>query len=115
MAGVRQLRFVRPPGAAELLLVRHGESAPFVAERPFALVDGHADPELAPEGRRQAELLADRLADESIDAIYVTTLQRTVQTAAPLAARLGIEPRVEANLREVHLGEWEGGLFRQRV
>jgi 2,3-bisphosphoglycerate-dependent phosphoglycerate mutase len=113
--GVRQLRFVRPPGAAELLLVRHGESAPFVEDRPFALVDGHADPELAPDGREQAELLADRLAEEAIDAIYVTTLQRTAQTAAPLAARLGLEPRVEADLREVHLGEWEGGIFRQRV
>ena len=43
----------------------------------------------------------------------MTTLQRTAQTAAPLAARLGIEPRVEADLREVYLGEWEGGSFRR--
>ncbi len=45
----------------------------------------------------------------------MTTLRRTVQTAAPLAARLGIEPRVEPDLREVHLGEWEGEIYRQRV
>ena len=45
----------------------------------------------------------------------MTTLRRTVQTAAPLAARLGIEPRVEPDLREVHLGEWEGEVYRQRV
>jgi probable phosphoglycerate mutase len=39
-------------------------------------------------------------------------LRRTVQTAAPLAAHLGLEPIVEPDLREVLLGEWEGGRFR---
>jgi probable phosphoglycerate mutase len=112
---IRQLRFSRPPGACELLLVRHGESAPATAGEPFPLVDGQGDPELHPDGRVQAERVAERLADEDIDAIYVTTLRRTAETAAPLAARLGIEPRVEPDLREVHLGEWEGGTFRQRV
>jgi probable phosphoglycerate mutase len=111
----RQTRFRRPPGSTELLLVRHGESEPMVPGRPFPRVDGHGDPALAPEGERQAELVADRLAGHAIDALYVTTLRRTVQTAAPLAARLGIEPRVEPDLREVHLGEWEGELYRQRV
>jgi probable phosphoglycerate mutase len=111
----RQTRFLRPPGSTELLLVRHGESEPMVPGRPFPRVDGHGDPALAPQGERQAELVADRLAGHAIDAIYVTTLRRTVQTAAPLAERLGIEPRVEPDLREVHLGEWEGELYRQRV
>jgi probable phosphoglycerate mutase len=78
-------------------------------------VDGHSDPELAPEGREQAERLADRLGRERIDAIYVTTLRRTAQTAAPLAKRLGIEPVVEPDLREVYLGEWEGVAFRKYV
>lgn len=111
----RQHRFRRPPGATEILLVRHGESEPAVPGRPFPLVGGHGDPALAPEGRDQAEAVAERLADQQLDAIYVTTLRRTSETAAPLAARTGIEPRVEADLREVHLGEWEGGLFRQKV
>lgn len=111
----RQSRFQRPPGACELLLVRHGESAPARDGEPFPLVDGHGDPELAPNGREQALRLADRLAHEDISAIYVTPLRRTQQTAAPLAARLGIEPRVEPDLREVHLGEWEGGLYREKV
>src|SRR3954464_6982726 len=102
----RQMRFRRPPGSTELLLVRHGESEPMVPGRPFPLVDGHGDPELAPEGRIQAEQVADRLTGHPIDAIYVPTRRRPVQTAAPLAARLGIEPVVERDLREVHLGEW---------
>lgn len=111
----RQHRYRAPPGATEVLLVRHGESEPVDPERPFALVDGHGDPPLDPAGHEQAERLADRLAGESIAAIYVTTLRRTVETALPLARRLGIEPRVERDLREVFLGDWEGGLLRVKA
>jgi probable phosphoglycerate mutase len=111
----RQARFTPPPGATVLLLVRHGESAAARMGDPFPLVDGHGDPELAPDGLAQAQRVADRLAGERIDAVYVTTLRRTAQTAAPLAAALGLTPRVAPDLREVHLGEWEGGLFRKRV
>jgi probable phosphoglycerate mutase len=111
----RQSRFRAPAGSTEVLLVRHGESAPFDPDRPFRLLDGHGDPELAPEGHAQAEAVGARLAQETIHAIYVTTLVRTHQTAAPLAARLGLTPIVEAGLREVHLGEWEGGELRRRA
>jgi probable phosphoglycerate mutase len=112
-----QSRFAPPPGACEILLLRHGESAPHVEGEPFELVDGHGDPPLAPAGVEQAELAADRLVatGERIAAVYVTTLRRTRETAAPLLARLGLEPVVEADLREVHLGEWEGGEFRRRL
>jgi probable phosphoglycerate mutase len=111
----RQLQFQRPPGACEMLLIRHGESAPARDGEPFPLVDGHGDPPLDPVGQEQARRVADRLQHEPITAIYVTTLRRTVQTARPLAERLGLEPRVEPDLREVHLGEWEGGTFRKHV
>jgi 2,3-bisphosphoglycerate-dependent phosphoglycerate mutase len=111
----RQSRYQPPPGAAELVLVRHGESEPLVEGTSFPLVDGHGDPALAPEGEAQAERVAQSLAGEPIAAIYVTTLRRTAQTAAPLARRLGLIPAVEADLREVHLGDWEGELFRQKV
>ena len=108
----KQRPYLPPEGATEILLIRHGASAAFRPGRPFDLVDGQSDPDLAPEGREQAELLAGRLGGERIDAIYVTTLRRTVQTAEPLARRLGLEPIVERDMREVHLGEWEGGIFR---
>jgi probable phosphoglycerate mutase len=111
----RQARFRMPPGATELLLIRHGESQAARPDEPFPLVDGHADPGLAPNGREQAELLARRLARTRVDAIYVTTLRRTAQTAAPLAERLGLTPRVEPGLREVFLGDWEAGLLRKMV
>ena len=84
------------------------------ADRPFPQVDGQGDPELSTAGREQAIRVAERLEHEDISAIYVTTLQRTAQTAAPLAARLGLEPRVERDLREVFLGEWEGS-FRRNI
>jgi probable phosphoglycerate mutase len=113
--GFRQHRFTPPPGSTTVLLVRHGESAPAHPERPFPMRDGHGDPELDPFGRRQAELLADRLQHERIDAIYVTTLRRTHETAQPLAERLGLTPTVEPDLREVFLGDWEGGRFRERA
>jgi probable phosphoglycerate mutase len=80
---------------------------------PFALTGGHGDPPLDPVGEVQAVRVADRLASEDLAAIYVTTLQRTHQTAAPLAARSRLTPIVEAGLREVYLGEWEGELFRK--
>lgn len=110
-----QSRFQAPPGAAEVLLIRHAQSEPASIGTPFPLVDGQSDPALSPEGRAQAELLAARLAGAGLAAIYVTTLRRTGQTAAPLAARTGIAPRVERGLREVGLGDWEGGLFRKMV
>ncbi|PRX46735.1 putative phosphoglycerate mutase [Prauserella shujinwangii] len=111
----RQFRFQPPPEATRVLLVRHGESAPARPDSPFPLVGGQGDPELAPEGRAQAERVGNRLATEPIDAIYVTPLRRTAETAAPLAERLGLRPSVEEDLREVHLGEWEGGLYRKHL
>ncbi|MEJ7800371.1 MAG: histidine phosphatase family protein [Ilumatobacter sp.] len=113
----RQHRFQPAPGACEILLVRHGESAPMVEGDAFSLIDGHGDPHLHADGVAQAEQVAARLAAaaERIAAIYVTKLSRTQQTAAPLAARLGLEPVVDPDLHEVFLGDWEGGEFRRRV
>jgi 2,3-bisphosphoglycerate-dependent phosphoglycerate mutase len=111
----RQGRYALPAGATEILLVRHGESAPFEPGVPHPTRDGQGDPPLAPHGHLQAEHLARRLAGERVDAIYVTPLLRTQETAAPLARATGLTPVVEPDLREVHVGEWEAGLFRQRV
>lgn len=111
----RQYRFAVPPGAADLIIVRHGESAPARVSAPFPTVDGRTDPPLDPRGRHEAELVGKRLADEGVDAIYVTPLRRTAETAAPLASRLGIAPVVEPDLAEVFLGEWEGATFRERM
>jgi 2,3-bisphosphoglycerate-dependent phosphoglycerate mutase len=112
---IKEYRFKVPEGATELLILRHGESAGADPAVPFALLAGHGDPELSTAGRWQAERLADRLAGEHISAIYVSSLRRTAQTAAPLADRLGITPVTEHDLREAHFGEWEGNVWRVRI
>jgi len=111
----RQTRYAPPAGATEIVLLRHGASEPFYPGRPFPLEGGHGDPSLAPEGEEQAVLAGRRLAGEVIDAVYVTTLRRTAQTVAPLLAATGLSAIVEPDLREVFLGEWEGGLLRQHA
>jgi probable phosphoglycerate mutase len=110
-----QRRFAPPPGATEVILIRHGASAAAVPGQPFDLLDGHADPPLAPEGEEQALAVARRLDTESLAGLFVTPLQRTAQTAAPLATATGLEPVVVPELREVGLGDWEGGELRIRA
>jgi len=106
---------VGPPGSTELLLVRHGASADAVEGEAFELVEGQGDPPLSEVGRHQAEQVALRLVRDPFDGMYVSTLRRTAETAAPLVERTGIHPVADADLREVFLGEWEGGHLRQRA
>ncbi len=110
-----QRAFAVPKDATELIVVRHGASAGLKQGETFDLVGGHGDPPLSPVGREQAIRAAERLDGEPIRAIFVTPLQRTHQTAEPLVAATGIQPRVIEDLREVHLGEWEGGEYRIRM
>jgi probable phosphoglycerate mutase len=110
-----QRAFAVPADATELIVVRHGASAALEQGKPFPLVGGHGDPPLAPDGHAQAEAVAARLHGEPLRALFVTPLQRTTQTAAPLAAATGLEPVVLDDLREVHLGEWEAGEYRVRM
>lgn len=86
---------------------------PYTEGEPFPLKDGHGDPPLSPNGTMQADAVGARLADEPITAIYASSLVRTQQTAGPLAAARGLDVTIDADLREVFLGDFEGGLFRQ--
>ena len=78
----------------ELILVRHG--------LPVRIddADGPADPPLSDDGQVQAARLADWLGREPIDAVYVSPMRRAVETAAPLADALGVEPVVDEELAE---------------
>ena len=63
---------------------------------------------LTDQGRSQAEGVAARLATVPIQAIYSSPLERTLETAAPLAARLGLEVQVSPAFTEIDYGEWTG-------
>lgn len=87
-----------------LHLLRHGQT--------HANVSGDLDTafpglDLTDLGRRQAEAAARALADAGITGIAVSTLARTAQTAAPLAAAAGLTPTEHAGLREVSAGDFE--------
>jgi probable phosphoglycerate mutase len=78
----------------ELILVRHG--LPVRVDD----ADGPADPELSDEGHRQAERMADWLAPEGIEAIYVSPLRRARETAVPLEKATGLAAVVDHELAE---------------
>lgn len=78
----------------ELLIIRH--ALPVRRE----LAEGVADPELAPQGHEQAAHLARYLESERIDAVYASPLARAKETAAPLAAALGVEIRISPGVAE---------------
>jgi 2,3-bisphosphoglycerate-dependent phosphoglycerate mutase len=110
-----QVRYQIPDGSTTFILVRHGSSESYVeGGEPFPLVHGHGDPALSPLGLAQAELLAPRLLRETVDAVYVTPLRRTKETVAPFLAQTGLDAEEVFDLREVFLGEWEGGESRSK-
>jgi 2,3-bisphosphoglycerate-dependent phosphoglycerate mutase len=87
-----------------ILLARHGESDWNRAKR----WQGFADRPLTDVGRRQAEELADRLAETELDAIYSSDLLRARETAETVARRRKMKVRTTPDLREVDVGSWSG-------
>jgi probable phosphoglycerate mutase len=85
-------------------LVRHGRTAWNVQRR----VMGWLDEGVEPVARRDAEAVADGLAGEAVAAIVSSPLRRALQTAGPLAIRVGIEPRLDDRVGELRVGPWEG-------
>jgi probable phosphoglycerate mutase len=110
-----QTPYTLSPGATEVVLVRHGASEAAVEGVAFPLVDGRSDPALSEVGERQARAVGARLAAESPRRLFVSSLRRTHETAAPLVAATGVEPTVVPDLAEVFLGEFEGGEYRVRA
>jgi probable phosphoglycerate mutase len=92
------------PAPARLLLVRHGESTWNREHR----IQGQLDPPLSDRGRRQAELLGQRLGGRRAHGLYSSDLTRAMETAAAVERATGIPLEPVAGLREIFLGEWEG-------
>ena len=88
----------------DLFIVRHG----LTEANKRGITNGRMDEPLAVEGLDQADRLADRLQYKHIDIIYSSPLQRSVQTASPIARKLGKTINLDDRLIEVGFGEFEG-------
>ena len=91
----------------DVILIRHGETDWNVQGR----FQGQIDVPLNALGLRQAERMAERLAQETVDVFYCSDLLRTRQTAAPAALKLALPAAPDAGLREQHFGVLEGLSF----
>lgn len=114
-SGFEQHRYVPPPDAVEVVVVRHGASEAALPGKIFPLIDGQGDPALSEVGRSQALSVAKELADERFAGMFVSNLCRTQETARPLAEEFVMKPKVLPDLREIFLGELEGGKYRIKV
>ena len=95
----------KPTPATLVLFVRHGVTATTGKVLPGRAKGLH----LADAGRAQAEVVAERLAElKKVAAVYASPLERTRETAAPIAARLGLKVTSERGLLECDFGEWTG-------
>jgi ribonuclease H / adenosylcobalamin/alpha-ribazole phosphatase len=100
-------------GATQLILVRHAVT-PFTEQ---GRVDGRggADPDLSETGRRQAEQVATALrgfVDGEVR-LVTSSLARSQQTGAAIAAGLGVEPVLDDDWDEQSFGDWDGAVFTE--
>lgn len=100
-----QRAMTAPPGAREVVMVRHGACDP---PAPDGLINGRSDPSLNERGREEAAAAGERLARESVAAVFISHLRRTEETAAAILERHPLEPAVAEDIGEIYLGEWEG-------
>jgi probable phosphoglycerate mutase len=114
-SGFEQHRYAPPPDTVEVVLVRRGASEAALPGQSFPVVDGPGDPALSEVGRAQARSVATALSGEPFAAMFASNMRRTQETARPLAEENGLDVTVLADLREVFLGEPEGGGYRIRV
>ncbi len=94
----------KAPAATVVLLVRHGTTPTTGKMLPGRAGGLH----LSEKGRAQAEAVAERIAalGRAPAAVYASPLERTRETAAPIARSLGLRVRNAPGLIEVDVGEW---------
>ena len=90
-----------------LYLVRHGESEANAA----GVFAGQTDSPLTAKGREQAKVVAKALRPVHFDRIVASTLSRTTDTAAEIAAGRGVPVEAFADLKEIDLGDAAGKPF----
>ncbi|MEO6627116.1 MAG: MSMEG_4193 family putative phosphomutase [Aquihabitans sp.] len=95
----------KPPEHTLVLLVRHGQTPTTGATLPGRAPGLH----LANHGVAQAQAVAARIgALKGVDAVYASPLERTRETAAPIAKATGHRVKIDKGLLECDFGEWTG-------
>jgi len=102
----RSKRTSSQPKTTLVLFVRHGVTPTTGSELPGRLPGLH----LSETGHAQAEIAAERIAtlEGRVKAIYSSPLERTKQTAAPIAKAVGLKVRSRKGLLELDVGDWTG-------
>jgi probable phosphomutase (TIGR03848 family) len=107
-------RATTPPPPTLVLFVRHGQTPTTGKVLPGRAAGLH----LAEKGQHQAETVAGRIASLQTDqrkvaAVYASPLERTQETAAPIARALGLRVRRNQGLLEADFGEWTGAELKK--
>jgi probable phosphoglycerate mutase len=92
------------PAMTIFYLIRHGQTD-YIGRKLSGWLPGI---HLNERGRRQVKQLADELAQVEFAALYASPLERTIETARPIAASHGLPIRRRAALGELDPGEWAG-------
>ena len=90
-------------------LIRHGSNDFF----SHTLVGRTPGIRLNDAGKREAAELATGLANENIQKILTSPLERCRETAAPLAAKLQLQEEISQSLLEANFGNWTGRKFKE--
>lgn len=106
----RMARHPSPPDPTMVLFVRHGTTPTTGATLPGRAKGLH----LSEVGTSQAEAVAERLAPlaERVAAVYASPMERTRETAAPIAAALGHKVAIRKGLIECDFGDWTGAKLK---
>ena len=92
-----------------LYLVRHGQ----VVNHAVGVYNGHNDIELSELGIKQMEMVAARLKDKNLSAVYCSDLIRSRIGGELVAREHGHDPHPDPSLRELHFGRWAGLTFME--
>lgn len=92
-----------------MLLVRHGQTPTTGSTLPGRAPGLH----LAETGQAQAQAAADRIAAlKDVAAVYASPLERTRETAKPIAAARGLKVQIDRGLLEADFGDWTGAKLK---
>ena len=87
-----------------IYLIRHAEAEGNL----FRRAQGHWNGKITERGKKQIDALAERFKDVHIDAVYSSDLDRARDTAGALLRGRDLELHTTRQLREIHMGVWEG-------